>query len=264
DRIARNYTSARLLTQGKFARRFGRFEARIKLPFGQGVWPAFWMLGENITSVGWPACGEIDVMENIGREPSLNHGSLHGPGYSGGNSLTASFGLPDQGHFSDDFHIFALEWSPNSVKFFVDGAVYESRSPSDVPSDGTWVFDTPFFVLLNLAVGGSWPGSPDQTTVFPQTMLVDYVRVYSDPDLDRTPLIASAVISAKNGVVRGDGFVAGSTIVMDGEPRTTKVPSPNMLNGKKLAKKISHGQTVSIQVNNPDGSKSNVVSLTRR
>src|SRR5262249_42649000 len=216
DGISRNYTSARLLTSGKFARRFGRFEARIKLPFGQGIWPAFWMLGDDISTVGWPACGEVDVMENIGREPSMNHGSLHGPGYSGGNSLTGAFALANDAHFSDDFHTFALEWEPNTLRFYVDGNLYETRTPADVPSGGSWVFDKPFFLLLNVAVGGTWPGTPNDTTVFPQTELVDYVRVYSDPELDRSLLIASAVISGKNVIITGDGFVPGSVILMDG------------------------------------------------
>ena len=108
DQSGSTYTSARIKTQGLFSARYGRVEARIRLPFGQGIWPAFWMLGTNITSVGWPQCGEVDVMENIGREPSVNHGSLHGPGYSGGNSVTGLFTLPGGVRFSDDFHVFAV------------------------------------------------------------------------------------------------------------------------------------------------------------
>jgi beta-glucanase (GH16 family) len=177
DNVTRNYTSARLTTKGKFTQKFGRFEARIKLPFGQGIWPAFWILGDDIDSVGWPYCGEIDIMENIGREPSANHGSLHGPGYSGGSPLSGSYTLPN-GQFSDAFHIFAIEWEPTAIRFYVDGNLYETRTPADVPSGGRWVFDHPFFILLNVAVGGNWPGSPDARTLWPQTMLVDYVRVY--------------------------------------------------------------------------------------
>jgi beta-glucanase (GH16 family) len=180
DGVTRNYTSARLKTAGLFSQTYGRFEARIKIPHGQGLWPAFWMLGDNIGTAGWPACGEIDIMENIGSEPSAVHGSMHGPGYSGANPLTAGFTL-SSGQFSDDYHVFAVEWESNVVRFYVDNTLYETRTPSDLPAGTSWVFDHPFFILLNVAVGGNWPGSPDQTTVFPQTMLVDYVRVYARP-----------------------------------------------------------------------------------
>lgn len=178
DNVTRNYTSARLTTKGKFTQKFGRFEARIKLPFGQGIWPAFWMLGGDIDTAGWPNCGEIDIMENIGREPSANHGSLHGPGYSGGSPLSGIYTLPDGQHFSDAFHVFTIEWEPTAIRFYVDGNLYQTRTPADVPAGRRWVFDHPFFILLNVAVGGNWPGSPDATTAWPQTMLVDYVRVY--------------------------------------------------------------------------------------
>jgi len=177
DGIPRHYTSARLKTAGLFEQKYGRFEARIKIPQGQGMWPAFWMLGNNIGTAGWPACGEIDIMENIGKEPAIVHGSMHGPGYSGSNGLTGAYTLPS-GKFADDFHVFAVEWEPAAVRFYVDGQLYETRTPTDLPAGTSWVFDHPFFVLLNVAVGGDWPGSPDATTVFPQTMLVDYVRVY--------------------------------------------------------------------------------------
>jgi beta-glucanase (GH16 family) len=179
DGITRNYTSARLKTAGKFSQQYGKFEARIKIPSGHGMWPAFWILGDNIGSARWPACGEIDVMENIGHELSIVHGSMHGPGASGGKALTAPYTLPNGQKFSDDYHTFALEWEPNVARFYVDGNLYETRTPADLPAGATWVYDHPFFILLNLAVGGAWPGSPDQSTIFPQTMLVDYVRVYA-------------------------------------------------------------------------------------
>ncbi len=178
DGIARNYTSARLKTAGLFTQTYGRFEARIKIPKGQGLWPAFWLLGNDVKTTGWPGCGEIDIIENIGKEPNIVHGSMHGPGYSGGNPLTGSYALP-AGNFSEDFHVFAVEWEPNVARFYVDGTLYETRTPSDLPSGKKWVYDHPFFIILNVAVGGGWPGNPDQTTVFPQTMLVDYVRVYA-------------------------------------------------------------------------------------
>ncbi len=175
----RNYTSAKLESSGKFDHMYGRFEARMKLPHGQGIWPAFWMLGNDIGSAGWPTCGEIDIMENIGREPSMVHGSLHGPGYSGGNPLGASYTLPNGAKFADDFHVFTVEWEENVVRFYVDENLYETRTPADVPSGARWVYDHPFYVMLNVAVGGTWPGNPDGTTQFPQTMTVDYVRVYT-------------------------------------------------------------------------------------
>ena len=180
DGIERLYTSARLKTQGLFAHGYGRFEGRIQIPYGQGVWPAFWLLGANISTVGWPACGEIDIMENIGREPSTVHGSLHAPqGATGHGSTTGAFTLPAAQRFADDFHVFAVEWEANQVRFYVDGNLYATRTPADLPAGTRWVFDHPFFVILNVAVGGTWPGSPDATTTFPQRMRVDYVRVYS-------------------------------------------------------------------------------------
>jgi beta-glucanase (GH16 family) len=172
------YTSARLKTQGMYAVEYGKIEARMKLPAGQGIWPAFWMLGFDIPKVGWPQCGEIDIMENIGREPSMVHGTVHGPGYSGANGIGQSYSLPGNARFADDFHIFAVEWSENGVQFLVDGQLYFSVTPASLPQGTAWAFGHPFFLLLNVAVGGSWPGNPDATTVFPQQMLVDYVRVY--------------------------------------------------------------------------------------
>jgi beta-glucanase (GH16 family) len=177
DGITRQYTSARLKTLGLFEQKYGRFEARIKIPRGQGIWPAFWMLGNNIGTVDWPDCGEIDIMENIGKEPDKVHGTIHGPGYSGEKGLGGSYTLPS-GKFADDFHIFAVEWGPLAIRFYIDTNLYETRTPADLPAGKTWVYDHPFFILLNVAVGGDWPGNPDRTTVFPQRMLVDYVKVY--------------------------------------------------------------------------------------
>ncbi len=178
DGVSKDYTSARLKSAGHFSQAYGRFEARIKIPRGKGVWPAFWMLGDNINAAGWPTCGEIDIMENIGSEPDKNHGSMHGPGYSGATPLTAIFTLPS-GTFSDDFHLFAIEWEADSVRFYVDDKLYMTRGPKDLPQGTKWVFDHPFFILLNVAVGGDFPGNPDASTTFPQTMLVDYVRAYA-------------------------------------------------------------------------------------
>jgi beta-glucanase (GH16 family) len=170
------YTSARLKTKGRFEQTFGRFEARLRVPRGQGIWPAFWMLGADIDRVGWPTCGEIDVMEHIGREPSTAHGTMHGPGYSGANGIgnAVAFDRP----VADDFHVFAVEWSVNDLRWFVDGREYFRTTSASLPQSARWVFDHPFFLLLNLAVGGAWPGDPDATSTYPQEMVVDYVRVY--------------------------------------------------------------------------------------
>jgi beta-glucanase (GH16 family) len=168
------YTSARLNTSGKFTQTYGHYEARIKMSRGQGMWPAFWMLGDNIGGVGWPQCGEIDIMENVGFEPSTVHGTIHGPGYSGAGGIGAPYGIG--GAFADDFHTFAVDWAPNSITWSVDGNVYQTRTPADL-NGNQWVFDHPFFLILNLAVGGYWPGDPDGNTPFPNTLTVDYVRV---------------------------------------------------------------------------------------
>jgi beta-glucanase (GH16 family) len=178
DNITRNYTSARLLTKNKFSQAYGRFEARIRIPYGQGIWPAFWLLGDNIGTAHWPNCGEIDIMENIGKEPSIVHSTFHGPGYSGGKGIGAPYRLTGDRKFADDFHTFALEWEPNVMRFYVDEDLYQTRTPSDLPAGSSWAFDHSFFIILNVAVGGSWPGNPDVTSVFPQQMVVDYVRVY--------------------------------------------------------------------------------------
>jgi beta-glucanase (GH16 family) len=178
DGVQRDYTSARLKTEGKFSQAYGRFEARIKMPKGKGMWPAFWLLGNDIGSVHWPKCGEIDIVENIGVEPSTIHGTIHGPGYSGAHGIGSPFTSPDNKHFSDHFHLFAIEWEPTEIRFYVDDHLYATRRPADLPAGAKWVYDHPFFIILNLAVGGSWPGNPNASTHFPQRVLVDYVRVY--------------------------------------------------------------------------------------
>lgn len=170
------YTSARILTKGLFEQEYGRFEARMKLPWGQGMWPAFWLLGSNIDQVSWPQCGEIDIMENRGQEPTKIAGTVHGPGYSAGDSVSKEFILEND-RFDTGFHIFGIEWAPNYINFYVDDVLYNQITPSDVP--GEWVFDQPFFMILNLAVGGNYVGDVGANTVFPQTLYVDYVRVYS-------------------------------------------------------------------------------------
>ncbi|MFF3706066.1 ricin-type beta-trefoil lectin domain protein [Streptomyces phaeochromogenes] len=170
------YTSARLNTAGKFTTTYGRVEARLKVPRGQGMWPAFWMLGNDIGQVGWPNSGEIDIMENVGFEPSTVHGTLHGPGYSGSGGIGAAYSLPGGQAFADAFHTLAIDWSPDAVTWSVDGNVYQRRTPADL-GGRQWVFNKPFFLILNLAVGGYWPGDPDGSTQFPQQLVVDEVKV---------------------------------------------------------------------------------------
>ena len=174
--MASGYTSARINTAGKFEQEYGRFEARIQLPWGQGLWPAFWLLGNNIDEVSWPQCGEIDIMEYRGQAPTNLLGSVHGPGYSAGNAIGKNYKLEND-RFDTGFHIFGIEWGPDYINYYVDDVLYNQITPCDV--NGEWVFDHPFYIIINLAVGGNFVGSPNASTVFPQTMLIDYVRVYS-------------------------------------------------------------------------------------
>lgn len=170
-----SYTSGRIHTRGKVNTRYGRIEARIKMPVGQGLWPAFWMMGEDIDFVGWPNCGEIDIMEYRGQQPNRANFAVHGPGYSGGMAPNSSTILAGT-NLNDDFHTYTMEWTTDTLTWLVDGETYWTLTSGDL-SD--WVFDDDFFILLNVAVGGTYVGSPDATTVFPQTMLVDWVRIYA-------------------------------------------------------------------------------------
>ena len=195
-----NYTSARLQTGSPGASthtadlswQYGRIEARIKLPFGKGVWPAFWMLGEDISTTPWPGCGEVDIMENFGtydNNASINNGTAHGPGYSGASGLGAPVTLPFGETVYDDYHLYVIEWSPNSISWYVDGPpAYHTVTPASLPAGAGWVFNAPFFLLLNLAIGGSttFLGTPDSSVSFPQDMLVDYVRVYQATTISAT------------------------------------------------------------------------------
>lgn len=185
----RSYTSARINTQGKFEQALGRWEARIKLPAGQGIWPAFWLLGASFPVVGWPACGEIDIMEARGQAPGTVNGTLHATGYSGGSSLTAQYNCQvaptcatppctPTCPFDTDFHVYAVEVEANRISFEVDGSVYRVVKQDLLPLRASWPFAGSFFGILNVAVGGAYVGAPDVSTVFPQTMLVDYVRYY--------------------------------------------------------------------------------------
>lgn len=174
-----SFTSARINTRDVFAQKYGRFEARLITPYGPGIWPAFWMLGDNHLTDGWPQCGEIDIMELRGQAPHIMYGTLHGPGYSGGNPITKSYSL-DNGRFDTDYHIYAVEWFEDRIDFFVDDYLYQRVETTDVP--GKWVYDHPFFVILNVAVGGDFVGFPTEETPFPQKMTVDYVKIYRSSD----------------------------------------------------------------------------------
>ena len=170
-----SYTSARIKTKGLFSQTYGRFEARIKTPTGPGIWPAFWLLGDNIDEVNWPMCGEIDIMEQRGQQPAITHGSIHGPGNFGANAITKGYGLTS-GRFDTDFHLYAVEWGKDYIDFFIDTYLYQRIKPENIT--GKWVFNTPFFMILNVAVGGNYVGYPTSGTPFPQSMYIDYVKVY--------------------------------------------------------------------------------------
>jgi len=209
------YTSGRVKTEGLFGVEYGRIEARIKIPRGQGMWPAFWMLGNNITTVGWPACGEIDIMENVGFTPGTAYGSLHGPG---GYNSTGQYQLAS-GALADGFHVYAVEWAADAIAFYVDGNLYETQSSGAAG----WVFNVssnPFFIILNAAVGGDWPGPPDSTTVFPQDMLVDYVRVYQAATVPAPVINMGGIVDA---ATFGPALAPGSLASIFGEGLATDV-----------------------------------------
>lgn len=172
-----SFTSGRIKTEDNFEFQYGRIEGRMKLPTGPGLWPAFWMLGNDISTIGWPQCGEIDIMEYRGQEPSKIHGSVHGPGYSGGNPVTSDYSLTND-RFNTGFHVFSIEWGEDFIAFFVDGNLYQTITPDDV--SGEWVFNHPYFILVNLAVGGTFVGPPNQQTIFPQSLIVDYIKVFKE------------------------------------------------------------------------------------
>jgi beta-glucanase (GH16 family) len=171
------YTSARLNTSGHFTHGYGRFEARLQVPTGRGVWPAFWLLGNNIGDIGWPDCGELDIMEHNGGVPGEIRGSAHGPGYSGGANVGKVYQVPG-GNLERGFHVYGIEWDPDKVVWFVDDVPYLTVTPDDIPGGTRWVYDHDFFVILNVAIGGGFVDPPDDSTPLPQSMLVDYVRVF--------------------------------------------------------------------------------------
>ena len=177
------YTSARLTTKDRVGFTYGLVQARIRLPQGRGIWPAFWMLGQNIDRVGWPQCGEIDVMENFGKDPTVVHGTVHGPGYAGTEGITTAYRAA--AGLADDFHLYAVHWEPDRIRWYLDDQLYSTLTPEDLQGRHPWVFDQDFFLLLNVAVGGTFSVTPDPSATFPQTMLVDYIRIYASASGDR-------------------------------------------------------------------------------
>lgn len=173
-----SYTSARIKTKGLMEQKYGRFEARLKTPYGQGLWPAFWMLGNDSDEVSWPQCGEIDIMELRGQAPNVTLSTLHGPGFSGANAISGTNTLINS-RYDNQFHVFAVEWDENKIDFYVDDYLFKRFEKSEVEAKGEWVYDHPFYLLLNVAVGGNFVGAPSQFTPFPQKMTIDYVRVYN-------------------------------------------------------------------------------------
>ena len=171
------YTSAKITTRGKVEAGPGRVEARIKLPAGQGLWPAFWLLGADFPGTPWPDCGELDIMENHGSNPQSTSSAIHGPGYFGNTPFVHADTLT-RGRFAEDFHTFSVVWDSLRVQFFVDDSLHYTVERREVEHHGRWVFDQPFFIILNLAVGGTFDSDPKSDRVFPATMVVDYVRVY--------------------------------------------------------------------------------------
>jgi beta-glucanase (GH16 family) len=182
---AQPFTSGRLDSHAHADLTYGRFEARLRVPPGQGLWPAFWLLGSNIDQVGWPKCGELDILEEAGSHPSSAHGTAHGVNATGGDAfVTETFDL-SMGNMVDSFHLFAVEWTPDTLRWFVDDRLYQTRTRQEIEGMGiTWLFDHPFFMILNLAVGGFFDGPPGKGTAFPARMVIDRVTIGQMPGVD--------------------------------------------------------------------------------
>jgi beta-glucanase (GH16 family) len=179
DSVTRQYTSARIETGGLFQTMYRELDARIKLPEGQGLWPAFWALGSDYARVGWPGSGEIDMMEELGKNPFVFYGSIHGPSRASPDGWTITVAKRSRASLAARFHVYGVRWSPGKVVFTLDGVPYGARTRADLKPGDRWALNHPFYLLLDLAVGGDWPGSPNASTPFPARMLVDWVRVYS-------------------------------------------------------------------------------------
>jgi beta-glucanase (GH16 family) len=172
-----NYTSARLLSKGKKEFKYGRIDIRAKAPIGQGVWPALWMLGSNITTESWPACGEIDIMEIIGKEPKTLYGTLHWGNKGASSTSSSGKTMVTDATMGDKFHVYTIIWDDKEITWFLDDVAFHKVTRTQVNAN-VYPFDSPFFLFMNVAIGGNWPGNPDGTTTFPQRMFVDYVRVF--------------------------------------------------------------------------------------
>ncbi|OVE68210.1 glycoside hydrolase [Clostridium diolis] len=263
-----NYTSARLKSQGLKNWTYGKVEARMKLPAGQGVWPAFWMLGENISQVSWPKCGEIDIMEHINNESAI-HGTIHWD--STGNNTHAQYGAASPNIDVTQYHVYSIEWDASSIKWFVDGTQYlEANIANNI--NGTEEFHKPFFILFNLAVGGNWPGNPDGSTPFPAKMYVDYVRVYQRGDNNPTPApTAPAVPSGLSAAASNQSSInvswnassgaTGYDLKVDNNV-ISNVTSPYVNSG--LTENSTHTYAVRAKNANGTSSWSNSISATTK
>lgn len=174
EKEATHYTSTRITTAGKKEFQYGRMEARAKIPTGKGIWPAYWMLGSNIGKVGWPKCGEIDILEYVGREPDMVYTSLHTQDSHGNTINSKKTAFPN---IEEGFHVYAIEWDKDKIEFFVDDQSVYTFAP-ELKNENTWPFDQPFFFLVNVAVGGNFGGHDVDDSIFPQEYLIDYIRVY--------------------------------------------------------------------------------------
>ncbi len=176
-----NYTSSRLITRDKFEFTHGRVDIRALMPKGQGIWPALWMLGANLSEVGWPRCGEVDIMELLGHQPNIVHGTVHYADPNGNRILnTKTKTLSGADDFSDRFHVFSIVWKEDVIEWYVDDQKYHTVTKSILGTQNPYPFNDPFFFIVNVAVGGQWPGSPDGSTIFPQNMIIDYIRVFQE------------------------------------------------------------------------------------
>lgn len=263
-----NYTSARLKSQGLKNWTYGKVEARMKLPAGQGVWPAFWMLGENISQVSWPKCGEIDIMEHINNESAI-HGTIHWD--STGNNTHAQYGAASPNIDVTQYHVYSIEWDASSIKWFVDGTQYlEANIANNI--NGTEAFHKPFFILFNLAIGGNWPGNPDGSTPFPAKMYVDYVRVYQHGDNNPTPApTAPAVPSGLSAAASNQSSINVSWNASSGATGydlkvdnniISNVTSPYVNSG--LTENSTHTYAVRAKNANGTSSWSNSISATTK
>jgi beta-glucanase (GH16 family) len=228
---AGTWTSTRMLTRGKFSVQYGRIEARMRLVPARGLWPAFWMLGTDIGTVGWPSCGEIDIMEwVINYGANVTSSALHGPGYSGGGNIGVSAGFPNGTRVDDpNFHIYGVIWSPNQIQFYRDSTsnIIRTITPANIPPGTTWAYNHPFFIILNQAVGGNWFPGPDASTPTVNDILIDYVRVYQSgsqppppPPPPPTGGMVSIRASANNSFVAAENGGAAPLVANRGSVST--------------------------------------------